>query len=136
MSIRTDPLRSNSSVPGLTPQESGPQGPSASTINEAAQQFEDVLVRQFVQVMTDSMFSAGLTGADGPRWMEGQREQQRDAMTDVLTHQLVEADVLPFSELLVRQWKQGGVLSQPEAPKAAGFEPRPNSATHNHEKNA
>lgn len=71
---------------------------------EAAAQFEKVLVRQFVDVMTKDMFSASLSGEEGPQWMSSQRDSQRDAMTDVLTDHIVESGDLGLRELLLKRW--------------------------------
>lgn len=85
------------------------------TLEEAAQQFEKVLVRQFVQVMTEGMFDASLSGDDGPGWMDSQRESQHGVLTDVLTDHLVESGALRLSEMLLRQWRR----EQPAATDAA-----------------
>ena len=78
----------------------------AKTPEEAARQFEAILVRQFVMVMTDGLFKASLSGDDGPGWMKGQQDTQRDIMTDVLTEHLVESGALRISDLLLRQWQR------------------------------
>ena len=77
----------------------------ASTPEEAAKQFEAILVRQFVAVMTEGLFKDGLAGDDGPGWMKGQQDVQRDVLTDVLTEHLVESGAMRISDLLVRRWK-------------------------------
>ncbi len=87
----------------------------ASTPEEAAKQFEAILVRQFVAAMTNGLFKEGLAGDDGPGWMKGQQDAQRDVMTDVLTEHLVESGALRISDLLVRRWKG----SQPADPTTA-----------------
>ncbi len=78
----------------------------AKTPEEAARQFEAILVRQFVTVMTDGLFKASLSGDEGPGWMKSQQDAQRDIMTDVLTDHLVESGVLRISDLLLRQWQR------------------------------
>jgi len=83
---------------GATPRD-------ASTPEEAAKQFEQILVRQFVKAMTDNLFKDNLAGEDGPGWMKGQQDTQRDVMTDVLTQHLVESRALRISDLLVRRWQ-------------------------------
>ncbi len=93
-----------------------PQRP-ATTPEEAAKQFEAILVRQFVAAMTENLFKSGLEGDDGPGWMKGQQDTQRDVMTDVLTQHLVESKALRISELLVRRW-QGGTAADPSAERA------------------
>lgn len=71
---------------------------------EAAAQFEKVLVQQFVDVMTEDMFSSSLAGEDGPQWMGSQRDSNRDAMTEVLTDHIVESGDLGLRELLLKRW--------------------------------
>ena len=86
----------------------------ATTPEEAAKQFEAILVRQFVATMTDGLFKSGLEGDDGPGWMKGQQDAQRDVLTDVLTEHLVESGALRISDLLVRRW-QGNPAADPSA---------------------
>jgi Rod binding domain-containing protein len=69
---------------------------------EAAEQFETVLVRQFVQVMTKDLFQSSLAGEGGVGG--GQADMQRDVLTDALTDHLVESGALQLSDLLLRQW--------------------------------
>ena len=88
-------------------QQPGPAARAATTKEEAARQFESVLVRQFVEVMTKKMFDAPLSGEGGPGWMNSQRDTQRDIMTDVLTDHLVDAGALQLSDLLLRKWDAG-----------------------------
>ena len=92
-------------------QQAAPQPSPAdrapTTKEEAARQFESVLVRQFVEVMTKKMFDAPLSGKDGPGWMNSQRDTQRDMMTDVLTDHLVDSGALQLSDLLLRKWDAG-----------------------------
>ena len=63
-------------------------------------------MRQFVTTMTDGLFKASLSGDDGPGWMKGQQDAQRDVMADVLTQHLVESGALRISDLLLRQWQR------------------------------
>lgn len=84
------------------------------TLEEAARQFEKILVDQFVEVMTKDLHQSTLSGDDGPAWMGSQRDAQRDMMTDVLSSHLVDAGSLRLSDLLLRQWKQAGP-AQPSA---------------------
>lgn len=76
----------------------------ATTPDEAARQFEAILVRQFVATMTDNLFTASLTGEEGPGWMKGQQDTQRDVLTDVLTQHLVASGTLRIADMLVRRW--------------------------------
>ncbi len=87
----------------------------AKTPEEAAQQFEAILVRQFVTVMTDGLFKTSLSGDEGPGWMKGQQDAQCDIMTDVLTDHLVESGVLRISDLLLRQWQRDEAQDPPTA---------------------
>lgn len=73
---------------------------------EAARQFEEVLIRQFVEVMTKNLFKGGLSGDDGPGWMQGQQDMQRDMLTDTLTKHIADSGTLRLSDLLQRQWSQ------------------------------
>jgi flagellar protein FlgJ len=75
------------------------------TPEEAARQFEEVLVRQLVQTMTKDLFQDQLSGEDGPGWMESHAQAQRDVLTDVLAQHLVEHDTLGIRNLLLRHWQ-------------------------------
>ena len=86
---------------------------NAKTPEEAARQFEAILVRQFVTAMTDGLFKASLSGEEGPGWMKGQQDTQRDIMTDVLTDHLVESGALRISDLLLRQWRHNAAQDSP-----------------------
>jgi flagellar protein FlgJ len=98
------------SSPSAAPPGSGPGldgEDSPDTPEEAARKFEKVLVRQFTKVMTDDMFSTSLAGEGGGKWMESQRDRQRDWMTDMITEQLVKSNSLGISETLMQKWKTG-----------------------------
>ena len=84
--------------------EAGSTRRKPATPEEAARQFEAVLVRQFVSTMTKGLFDASLSGEDGPGWMASQQDAQRDIMNDVLTDHLVESGAFRLSDLLLRQW--------------------------------
>ncbi len=71
---------------------------------EAAAQFEKVLVRQFVEVMTNDLMSSSMAGENGPGWMNSQRDSQRDHLTDILTDHLVESGTLDIREMLLKRW--------------------------------
>lgn len=71
---------------------------------EAAKQFEEVLVREFVKVMTKDLFKADLSSEGGPSWMGGYSDMQRDIITDTLTEQLVAQDNLGLADVLTRRW--------------------------------
>ncbi len=96
----------------------GPTGTTAllgvrrpHTPEEAAQQFEEILLRQFVQVLTRDLFRESLTGDDAPGWLSSYQDTQRDVLTDVLARHLAEQGRLGIAELLLRQWQQAGHLS-------------------------
>ncbi|MBB4090308.1 hypothetical protein [Salinibacter ruber] len=84
---------------GLTGGDANPETPK-----EAAEQFEKVLVRQFVDVMTEDMYSSSLAGGDGKNWMSSQRDRQRRVMTGMITDKLTEAGNLQISETLMQSW--------------------------------
>lgn len=95
---------------------------------EAADQFEKVLVRQFVKVMTEDMFSGSHAGEGGGKWMESQRDRQRDLMTDMITDRITEANTLEVSKTLERKW---GIEDDSEAGAAtpAALEARPRASS-------
>lgn len=110
------------STSGTTPGLGGlPNGRDPQTLEEAAKQFEQVLVRQFVKVMTKDMFSASLAGDEGPGWMQSQRGTQRDMMTDMLSQHLAASEDLPIAEQLMKKWGAPG--DAPETPAAPLREP-------------
>ncbi|MEF8817519.1 MAG: hypothetical protein V5A58_12065 [Salinibacter sp.] len=102
--------RASSSPDGLGMGLTGDDNPE--TPKEAAEQFEKVLVRQFVDVMTEGMYDASLAGDDGKHWMSSQRDRQRRVMTDMITDKLTEAGDLQISKTLLRSW---GVEGSSEA---------------------
>jgi len=77
---------------------------SVESREEVAKEFEKVFVRQFVDVMTEEMFTGSLAGEGGRNWMSTQRSRQRQMMTDMITDQIVEAGDLQLSEKLLRRW--------------------------------
>lgn len=81
---------------------SAPANPD--TPKEAAEQFEKVLVRQFVDVMTEDMYSSSLAGDGGKNWMSSQRDRQRKVVTDMITNQLSAAGDLQIAETLMQSW--------------------------------
>lgn len=102
----------------------------AKTPEEAAKQFEAVLVRQFVDTMTESLFQSESGGA-----MKTQADAQRDALATALTDELVESGALRFRDLLLRQWGKDGLADAPADAEAAPSDttvstpdPRPASA--------
>lgn len=111
-----------------------PNGRDPETPQEAAEEFEKVLVRRFVKVMTKDMFSTSLTGEDSAGWMKSQRGQQRDMMTDMLTDHLVESEALNISEQLAKEW---GVSKPPPAspgpPLRQSLDPLPADPPQSHD---
>lgn len=88
------------------------------TPEEAARQFETILLRQFVQALTRDLFRTSLTGDEAFAWMGSYRDTQRDVLADVLAHHLAEQGRLGIAELLLRQWRQAGHLPSHNKPKA------------------
>lgn len=81
---------------------------SIKNAQEAAKQFEKVLVQQFVQVMTEQMFKSNLAGEDGPGWMKSYGNQQQDTLTDILSEHLVERGTFNISSDILKQWAAKG----------------------------
>lgn len=88
---------------------------------EAARQFEAVLVRQFVEVMTKDLFQGG-----EEEMMTGQADLQRDTLTDTLTEHLVDNGTFGIADLLMAQWERAGRV--PAEPTAAPAEAGPRRA--------
>jgi flagellar protein FlgJ len=78
----------------------------ARSPEEAARQFEAVLVRQFVEVMTKDLFDSESEGM-----LTGQADLQRDTLTDTLTDHLVESGTFGIAELMIQQWKKLGRIA-------------------------
>ncbi len=95
-------MRIESSIPTLPPGTAQ----RARTPEQAARQFEEVLVRQFVQTMTKDLFKP-LDG-DGASSLTAQADIQRDTLNDVLTRQLVDTGSFGVARMLERQWAQNG----------------------------
>jgi len=100
--------------------ELGP-GKKAATPQEVAKQFEEILVRQFVKTMTDKLFTSGLSGENGPGWMDSYRDTERDVMTEELSRYLTESGSMNLSELMLQKW---GIRS-PKTDSASGHDIRP-----------
>lgn len=96
-------------APASAPSSAAPARPGAArggdaqSPDEAARQFEAVLVRQFVEVMTKDLFQSDEEGM-----MTGQADLQRDTLTDTLTDHLVDAGTFGIAELLTAQWERTG----------------------------
>ena len=83
---------------------SGSAAPKPENRAEAARQFEEILVKQLVQAMTDNMFKESLSGEEGPQWMGSYVETQRDVLNEALTEHLIESGTVRLSDLMIRQW--------------------------------
>lgn len=94
--------------------------PDARSPEEAARQFEAVLVRQFVEVMTKDLFDTESEGM-----LTGQADLQRDTLTEALTDHLVEAGTLGIADLLLAQWDRAGRLPARAAAPAPEAAPGP-----------
>jgi len=125
-----DPSALSAAAPRPTP--SGLPAPTErpDSPEEAAKAFEKVLVRRFVKTMTEKMFDSPLSGSDGPSWMNGQRDQQRDMLTDVLSDHIVESDSLRIRDLLLRDW--GVEADAPTDPAAEDADSPPDAALPGH----
>ena len=99
--MRIDGIDIPKGVAGLPQEEKKPRTPE-----EAARQFEEVLVKQMVREMTKGIFDNNLTGDDAPQWMGAYSEMQSDVLTTELAKQLTEGGKIGISELLIRQWKR------------------------------
>ena len=95
----------------------GPERPARSP-EEAARQFEAVLVRQFVEVMTKNLFDGEAEGM-----MTGQADLQRDTLTDVLTGHLVESGAFGIADLMERQWAAQQTAPEPARPASGDAPP-------------
>lgn len=86
---------------------------------EAAKQFEEMLVKQFVKVMTKGLYKSTMSGEDGPSWMKGQRDSQRDILNDILTNHIVDSGVLGIRERMMKQWSPASPVPEKTAPALA-----------------
>lgn len=97
--MRVDSIQPNASAgPGRSVDE------RPDSAEEAARQFERVLVKQLVSTMTNELFKESLAGDDAPSWMGAYGDIQRDSMTDILADHLVDSGALRLRDLLMRQW--------------------------------
>ena len=106
------------------PASRAPAGPGrdARSPEEAARQFESVLVRQFVEVMTKDLFDSEAEGM-----LIGQGDLQRDTLTDTLTDHLVESGTFGIADLMIAQWEASGRIhgDAPAPNPAPGASPTP-----------
>lgn len=124
-SLSNEPARAPRRAQQASPNAAPPGGEedAPSTVQEAAHKFEKVLVRQFTKVMTENMFSSSLAGEGGGKWMESQRDRQREHMTDMITEQLVESNSLGISKKLMQTWNATGGDDAGGGDDAAGGNP-------------
>ena len=99
--IPTDGINIPATPVGLPPEQRKPK-----TAEEAAKQFEEVLLKQMLHTMTKELFDSNLSGEDGPQWMGAYSDMQSDILTKELAQQLAKTGKLGISELLIRQWKR------------------------------
>lgn len=116
------------SASGMMPTTTG-HAAKPRTPEEAARQFEEVLVRQFVKSMTDGLFKHNLAGEGAPSWVDSNHDTQRDMLTDVLTRHLTESGSFNVSEMLLKKW--GAHAPKDAAPDhaAPSAQPAPAQAT-------
>lgn len=124
------PVSSLASSPAVSPTSSPatPAGRPARSPEAAARQFESVLVRQFVEVMTRDLFKAGAEG----EMLTGQADLQRDTLTNVLTEHLVDSGTFGVADLMMRQWSRAGQVpadASADAPATAPVAPSGTPAT-------
>jgi len=72
---------------------------------EAARQFEELLIKQFVHLMLKDAFNQSLTGSAKPAWLETQQATQVDTLAEVLARDMSKRGLFTFSDLLLRQWQ-------------------------------
>lgn len=93
----------------IDPKQSAP-----APAEDAAREFERILVGQLVRAMTDSLFRESIGGEDGPRWMEGYAETQREVLNDALASHLIKSGTVRLSDLMLRQWGGGHAPGGPD----------------------
>lgn len=104
--MRIDGIDISTGTAGLRP-----EGRKPDTPEEAARQFEEVLIKQMLHTMTKDLFDSSITGDDAPQWMGAYGEMQGDILSTELARQLGENGKLGISELLLKQWeRQDGLL--------------------------
>ena len=77
---------------------------------EAAEQFEKLLLKQMVSVMTEDLMQSPLSGESGPGWMNTQRSHHQSAFSDMLANELAKSSSFNLSEVLMRRWEEGGLI--------------------------
>ena len=77
---------------------------------EAAEQFEKLLLKQMVSVMTEDLMQTPLSGEKGPGWMNTQRSHHQSSFSDMLADELAKSSSFNLSEVLMRRWREGGLI--------------------------
>jgi len=103
-----------------------PQLRRARSPEEAAAQFEEVLVKQLVKTMTDGLFKTSLAGEGGLSSVGAYNDMQKDVLAEELSRHLIQSGTLRISDMLLRQWKQSG-LADPEPAGSGPEAPNPKS---------
>ena len=95
-------------IPSLTSRSGSvlPDDPTPQTREETAKQFEEIMVQEFVKIMTADMFKTSLAGEEGPGWMASQSDTQRQILTDVLAEALIKQRIFNFSDQILDQLPQ------------------------------
>lgn len=119
--MRIDGLDIPGGTAGLPLEARKPQTPEA-----AAEQFEQILVKQMVHTMTKELFDGSLTGDDAPQWMGAYGDMQSDILAEELAKQLSKSGRMGISELLMKQWRREGELPEPDADPSAAPVSNPN----------
>lgn len=101
MNIGPDRLDTPKDVPLLSPEQRKPRTPQ-----EAAEQFEEVLLQQMLRTMTKGLFDNSLAGDDAPQWMGAYNDIQSDVLTAELSKQLSNSGKLGIAEMLLKQWER------------------------------
>lgn len=99
MPVHFDPIDAPNGMPGPGPADRRPANPQ-----EAAEQFEQILVKQMVETMTKNLFANGLGGEDAPQWLGAYDDMQRDVLATELADQMTRNGKLGIAELLMKQW--------------------------------
>ncbi|MEX0600253.1 MAG: rod-binding protein [Rhodothermales bacterium] len=99
MNVHIDGSILPQNVQAASPDAERPRNPQ-----EAARQFEHILVKQMVQAMTKDLFDGSIAGDDAPEWMGAYSDMQSDVLTEELANKITEDGRLGIAELLMKQW--------------------------------
>lgn len=81
-------------------------GEKPRTPEDAARQFEEILIQQMVREMTRGLFETSLAGDDAPQWMGAYGDMQSEMLAAELARQLAASGRLGISEMLLKQWQR------------------------------